>query len=338
VLDAVPPALRPFWRKPAPPDEVARDARDARRREVPQPTQSGPYFALDAGPVLVIGLDVGIRGSLDREQTAWFRATARSDPRPKLVVGGKTIWFEGRYEPPALEEGGTVDDLVRDPEHRVVAYLSGEVHNYQRYPVAAPGGRTIQYVVCGGGGAFTQGTHIVPPIDAPNPTSGLPRVREEDVEMYPRRGDSLSFFSELYAAKLTELSRHPLGRSLGQLLVRRGLPRPEELCIRPAAAERIVSEWTGIPPEREAVEPTKAERRAANVVRWLPSGHFSELYYPFWDWDRPPFFKSFVRVDATPEAITLRCFAATGCGEHEVDPPLEDEAMWTPSSGWAGRT
>jgi hypothetical protein len=334
VLGAVPAALRPFWHRPTPPDEVARDYRDARRREVPQPTQPGPYFALDAGPVLVLTLDVGIRGSVDREQAAWFRDTARSDPRPKVVVGGKTIWLEGRYDPPVLEGGGTVDDLVRAPEHGVVAYLSGEIHNYQRYPVAAPGGRTIQYVVCGGGGAFTQGTHIVGRIEAPNPTAGLPPVLERDVRMYPLRADSLSFFSELYAAKLGELARYPVARRLEDLLARRGMPYPEDLWIRPAAAERIVSEWTGIPSERESVEPTRAERRAAEIVRWLPSGHFAEIYYPFWDWDRPPFFKSFVRVDATEGEVTLRCYAATGCGEHEASPPLEDEVRWTLEAGW----
>jgi hypothetical protein len=334
VLGAVPPALRPLWRKPVPPDELARDARDERRRDVPGPIQPGPYFALDAGPVLIMGLDVGIRGSVDRDQEAWFRETAGSDPRPKLVVGGKTIWFEGRYEPPLLEGGGTVDDLVRDPAYGVVAYLSGEIHNYQRYPVAAPGGRAIQYIVCGGGGAFTQGTHTMSRIELPNPVAELPPVREEDVRLYPRRADSLSFFSELYCAKLRELGEHALGRRITGFLRSRGLPAPEDLWIRPAAAETIVARWTGVPPEREAAEPTKAERRAAEIVRWLPSGHFSEIYYPYWDWDRPPFFKSFLRVDATGEGITIRCFAATGCGEHEGDPPLEDEVRWSPDRGW----
>jgi hypothetical protein len=334
VLDAVPSALRPFWRRPTPPDEVARDARDARRREVPQPTQPGPYFALDAGPVLVLGLDVGIRGSVDRDQAQWFRETARGDPRPKIVVGGKTIWFEGRYEPPVLEDGGSADELIREPDHGVIAYLSGEIHNYQRYPVAVPGARKIQYIVCGGGGAFTQGTHTVARIETPNPTVGLPPILERDVRLYPLRADSLSFFSELYATKLGELARRPAVRRIDELFARRVLPAPEELWIRPAAAERIVSEWTGIPPERESVEPTRAERRAANVVRWLPNGHFSELYYPFWDWDRPPFFKSFLRVDATEAEVAIRCYAATGCGEHDDDPPLEDEVRWTRADGW----
>lgn len=329
VLDAVPPVLRPFWSRPTPPDEAARAARDERCRRVPQPAQPAPYFALDVGPILILGLDVGIRGSLDRDQERWLRETARADGRPKLVIAGKTIWFEGRHAPPVLESGGTLDDLVRDPAHNVVAFLSGEIHNYQRYPVAAPGGRTIQYVVCGGGGAFTQGTHMVRRIDVPNPTPGLPPVLERDVRLYPLRGDSLSFFSELYAMKLRGLGGGRLGR-----LARWRLPTPDELPIRPAAAETIVSEWTGVPPERMAVRPTKAERRAAEIVRWLPSGHFSEIYYPYWDWDRPPFFKSFLRVDATEHEIHLRCFAATGCGEHEADPPLVDEVVWTTEEGW----
>jgi hypothetical protein len=330
VLDAVPATLRPFWRRPTAPDEVTRDARDERRREVPQPTQPGPYFALDAGPVLVLGLDLGIRGSADRDQARWFRETARSDPRPKIVVVGKPIYFEGRYEPSGLEDGGTVDDLVRDPDHNVVVCVSGEVHNYQRYPVAVPGGRTIQYVVCGGGGAFTQGTHTVGRIEVPNPTPGLPPIREPEVRMYPRRSDSLSFFSQLYATKLRELSDRPLAKALASV----GVTTPDALWIRPAAAATIVSEWTGTPSAREPAEPTRAERRAASIVRWLPSGHFSEVYYPYWDWDEPPFFKSFLRIDATDEEIRLRCFAATGCGEHEADPPLEDEVHWTAETGW----
>jgi hypothetical protein len=39
----------------------------------------------------------------------------------------------------------------------------------------------------------------------------------------------------------------------------------------------------------------------------------------------PPFFKSFLRLDVTPEAVRVRCFAATGLREHELDPPVEDD-------------
>ena len=30
-------------------------------------------------------------------------------------------------------------------------------------------------------------------------------------------------------------------------------------------------------------------------------------------------------VDAAPDAVRIRCFAATGCASHEDDPPVDDE-------------
>ncbi|MZE71310.1 metallophosphoesterase, partial [Streptomyces sp. SID5789] len=39
----------------------------------------------------------------------------------------------------------------------------------------------------------------------------------------------------------------------------------------------------------------------------------------------PPFFKCFLRLDVSPEAVRLRCHAATGNRAQELDPPVEDE-------------
>ena len=39
------------------------------------------------------------------------------------------------------------------------------------------------------------------------------------------------------------------------------------------------------------------------------------------DWDTPPFFKSFLHLSVTPEALKIRCFAATGCLPQEIEPP-----------------
>ena len=36
-------------------------------------------------------------------------------------------------------------------------------------------------------------------------------------------------------------------------------------------------------------------------------------------------FKSFLRVDANEREVRIRCFGATGCGEQEQNPPVEDE-------------
>jgi hypothetical protein len=339
VPEAVPRALRPAWRGPAPIDEETRILRDERRAAGGLPLQPGPYYALEAGPLLLVGLDLGLCGRIDREQGEWLRAVSLGDPRPKLLVTSKPVYGDGHYTPCAMSDGGTVDDLVRDPAANYIAVVSGEIHNYQRYPVAVPGGRRVQYVVCGGGGAFTQGTHTIGRIDIPNPDPSLPPVREEDVRLYPLRGDSLTFFSELYARRLGER------RFSGRILRRLGLPGPHALHIRPERGEALMAELTGAPPRRDPVEGPPSgpgeeelrahERRAAQIIRWLPAGQLGELYYPYWDWDEPPFFKCFLRVDATREEVRFRLYAATGCAEHDDDPPLEDEFVWRVDGGWA---
>jgi hypothetical protein len=45
------------------------------------------------------------------------------------------------------------------------------------------------------------------------------------------------------------------------------------------------------------------------------------------DWNDPPMFKSFLRIDVSEQEIAIRCYAATGCRKHENDPPLEDGAV-----------
>jgi hypothetical protein len=347
VPAAVPRALRPIWRKPAAIEPETRECRALREADGAQAHQPGSYFAIETGPLLVVGIDLGLCGRLDREQGAWLASLSGTDPRPKLLVTSRPIYADGRYDPGAIEGGGTIDGIVRDPACNYVAVVSGEIHNYQRYPVAVEGGRTIQYVVCGAGGAFTQGTHTVGRIGIPNPNPALPPVAEEHVRLYPLRGDSLSFFSELYARRASEaVARGGFrGRLLARVLAGLGIPSPDALRVRPERSARLMAELHGhvqhrddpsdpSPGVEEAVRRV-VERRAAHVVRWLPDGHAGELYYPYWDWDEPPFFKCFLRVDATRDEIRIRCFAATGCAEHEHDPPLEDDVRWDPRGGWA---
>jgi hypothetical protein len=52
---------------------------------------------------------------------------------------------------------------------------------------------------------------------------------------------------------------------------------------------------------------------------------YTRLFSPGSATYAPPFFKSFLRLDVTPEAVRLRCFGATGRRAQEVDPPVEDE-------------
>ncbi|MFC7429987.1 hypothetical protein, partial [Nocardia tengchongensis] len=142
--------------------DEARLARARERRGKPgqRAVQPGPYWAIETPGLLVVGVDTGIRGDLDREQTDWLREVSR-DPRPKVLVTGKPIYTRNEYKPSKLAGGGTVDDIVTDPACNYVAAIGGDVHNYQRFPVRV-GDRTIQYIVAGGSGAFMHATHTIP--------------------------------------------------------------------------------------------------------------------------------------------------------------------------------
>ncbi|MEV3978775.1 metallophosphoesterase [Nonomuraea sp. NPDC049758] len=294
-----------LWRKPETIDEGRlAEARELRGRPAQQAAQPAPYWAIESDSLLVVGVDTGIKNVIDKAQTAWLRRVSL-DPRPKILVTGKPIYTGNVHKPSPLEEGGTIDDIVRDPAHRYVAAIGGDVHNYQRYPVKV-GDRVIQYIVTGGGGAFMHATHIIGRVDVAG-------VAEDDFKCYPLRGDSLSFYSQLYARRL----------------------RMKWLCLTPDEAVCIMSSQIGNRPARPvegAVTVTRRMRWAARLLgAWpwpfrLPVDKvFHRFLSELSDWDQPPFFKQFLHVSVTPDRLTLRCFAATGCLEQELRPPLEDE-------------
>jgi hypothetical protein len=137
---------------------------------------------------------------IDREQGEWLRKVSRETHKPKLLLTGKPIYVDGEYHPGAIEGGGTVDEIVREPKHRYVAAIGGDIHNYQRYRVKIRGHPApIYYIVSGGGGAYMSATHKIRKVS-------LPGIDEEDRDeegkssfvCYPRRGDSLSFYSKQY--------------------------------------------------------------------------------------------------------------------------------------------
>ncbi|MFF5263693.1 metallophosphoesterase [Actinomadura viridis] len=335
---AVVPRL--LWRRSGPVDEqeLAR-ARD-RYRGAPgqRAVQPGPYWVIDTPALRIVGIDTGITGGIDRDQGAWLREVS-AGPKPKLLITGKPLYVDDDVRPGKIEGGGTVDAIVKDPAHNYVAAIGGDIHNYQRYPVRA-GDRTIQYVVSGGGGAFMHATHTIP------------RTRvtdEEDFRCYPLRGDSLSRYSRLYGRVLrlprlfdltpeeaTAAVRHRLGIRPGRgyggdpspASAAKGLPGagPSSLVPSPRAGEpvpavpsrraRFVAALLGVP---------RGQRRRPGMarlpVRRMPQRFRSEMA----DWDRPPFFKSFLRLDVSEAELRIRCFAVTGCGDHERHPPCEDE-------------
>ncbi|MET7287175.1 metallophosphoesterase [Streptomyces sp. NPDC005573] len=302
-----------LWRRPRPVDEQRlAEARELRGAPGQQAEQPGPYWAIDAGPVRIVGIDTGLLGTIDAEQGAWLREVSRG-PKPKILITGSPLYVDGEHHPCAVEGGGTVDDVVRDPAHHYVAAIGGDIHNYQRYPVDVDG-RTIQYVVSGGGGAFMHATHTIPRVSVAN-------VTERDFRCYPLRGDSLAFYSRLY------------GRRLG---LRRFFTLTE------SEATAVVAERLGIEPGRAPGPDARVTRRTRIVAGLLGTGRrpdhrrrfrlpvrkmYTQLFSPGSATYSPPFFKSFLRLDVTPESVRLRCFAATGMRAQETDPPVEDEVV-----------
>lgn len=299
--------IRLLWREAPVPDQRRLARMRAFRGEPGQRSrQPGPYFALDAGPLLLVGIDTGITGHLDRAQGEWLQRVSRAHAKPKILLSGTPLYANAVHHPvPIRGMDRTVDDIVRDPDHNYVAAIGGNWHNYQRYPVQVDGGPTVQYIVSGGGGAFMHDTHRIPRVD-------LPGVSEGDFRCYPLRGDSLSILSRTYQRKL--------GWLIGNV------------SLTPEEAAAVLAEERGAPPVREGARETTANaatRRAYRKITRLPRrlpGPLQEYVRRFFDRDDPPLFKSFLRVDANADEIAIRCYAATGCREHEIDPPLEDVA------------
>ncbi|MFI9650387.1 metallophosphoesterase family protein [Streptomyces sp. NPDC052040] len=301
-----------LWHRPKAPDrQRLAEARELRSAPAQRAAQPGPYWAIDAGPLRIVGIDTGLLGTLDAEQGRWLREVSRG-PRAKILVTGSPLYVDGEHHPCPIEGGGTVDDVVRDPDHHYVAAIGGDIHNYQRYP-ADVDGRTIQYVVSGGGGAFMHATHTIPRVSVAN-------VTERDFRCYPLRGDSLAFYSGLYGRRLrlrrfftlTEAEAAAvMARRLGTGPVRTSGVSAARVTLRTRLVASLLG--AGGRPDRPA--------RFRLPVRTA----YTRLFSPGSATYSPPFFKNFLRLDVTPDSVRLRCFAATGNLRQEVDPPVEDE-------------
>ena len=98
-----------------------------------------------------------------------------------------------------------------------------------------------------------------------------------------------------------------------------------------------MAERLGIDPSCLSDRYEKPRRRKRMVAR-LPflrtprrsrGRRFLEPYfYPFFsevfDWDEPPFFKNFLRLETTEDRLLVTCYGVTGCAEHEASSPVED--------------
>jgi hypothetical protein len=306
------PLARLLWRRPGKPDETALAAAERLRSQPEQrAAQPGPYWAIDTPSLRIIGIDTGIQGELDQDQGAWLRRVS-SGPKPKLLVTGKPLYVDDAHHPGAIDGGGTVDDIVTDPACNYVAAIGGDIHNYQRYPMDI-GGRRIEYVVSGGGGAFMHATHTIPK------TTVLP---EDHFKCYPLRGDSLAFYSRVYARRLRARWLFELSPEQAAAVVahRLGITPQRGPAGRPSPRARLVAFLLGVPGKGPG-------RRSTRWLRLPVRKAYTRVFSSSSASNTPPFFKSFLRLDVSPTELRIRCYAATGCHEHEVDPPLEDEIL-----------
>lgn len=307
---------RRLWRMPEKMDPTVPARKEVwRPKESQKSEQCSPYFAIEAGPIVIVCIDTGMNGDIDCEQGEWLRKISKCG-KPKVLLTGKPIYVDGEYHPGPIEGGGTVDEVVRDPENNYVASIGGDVHNYQRYTVKMVDGRLLRYIVSGGGGAYMSATHKIPRVSLPGIEEIPPDNKNaEDKELknpfvcYPRRGDSLSFYSKLYDSWFS------WGRGRFEL-------SPDE-------AAAYMEGRLGITPARAGgAYVGKRARRVAERIFPLPGrgrGPLHHLFSEIFDWNDPPLFKNFLRLDVSQSELRLRCFAATGCLDHERDPPVEDD-------------
>lgn len=197
-----------------------RDERDERLLASPRTrypvAQPAPYFAIEAGGVLVIGVDNGFGAGweIDANQSDWLRGIVDKHPdMPKVLLLGKPLATGGvrKRIPLTPPQGGSPDDHTLDrlatPDNGFVAVIGGDVHNYQRYsPPAEP-----HLIVAGGSGAYMGGTignaerarRQSPPLVGPEPV------------LYPTEAQSRWYLGTQFAERIRLA---PMGVAISALL------------------------------------------------------------------------------------------------------------------------
>ena len=178
--------------------------------------QPGPYYAVQTKHLLLVAIDTGIDGHLDREQWDWLTEVSRR-PGPKVLVTGKPLLVNAKLQPcwvgpkPKDGVGDSVWELVNRPEHEYLATVGGDVHNFQKYVPDAPSGPQL-HLVSGGGGAFMHATHPYANADFDsrarnNPTSSFYAVPQES---FPTRNQSVRHFAGLLVPGVVRIMGHLL--------------------------------------------------------------------------------------------------------------------------------
>ncbi|MGH2905401.1 MAG: metallophosphoesterase family protein [Solirubrobacterales bacterium] len=305
---------RLLWRRPRAlaPDTLAEAKALRGPAQANGPAQPNMYFCIDTPQLRVIGIDTGILGRLDGDQGDWLRRVAAGD-KPKLLVSGKPIYSGPQMSPRRIlpksddDPGGLLWSVLRDPANNFVAMISGDVHHYERHPVKLSDGRTLQCVISGGGGAFMTSTHQIPRVE-------LPDVSEQDWVVFPTRGDSLRGYSVSLLRKFRRVGVKP-----------RGIPADEATAIVAARHGLDLEAELARGEGAQAARVSLRSRLLAGLIfprlKWFEPSRISEAL----DWDEPPFFKNFLRLDVAHGLLTISAFGVTGCRRDEDDPVVIDK-------------
>ena len=68
-----------------------------------------------------------------------------------------------------------------------------------------------------------------------------------------------------------------------------------------------------------------SSRAKAAVLRHVGGRPVQRYLSEIFDWNEPPMFKHFLLIEAGERSVRIQCLAATGCPEHEREPPVEDD-------------
>jgi hypothetical protein len=182
----------------------------------------------DRPRILLTGKPIYVNGTYKPTTITWRpQEEPQPEPEPEGLRKRLVSWRLSAAEPKPTDTDQpfhfkTVDDVVCDPAHDYIAAIGGDVHNYQRYPVRlVDDGREIQYIVSGGGGAFMSPTHLIEAIDESelvrvppreDPCSAAAKARakrvpmtEDDLRLFPLRGDSLARYTKGSGRQLRKL-------------------------------------------------------------------------------------------------------------------------------------
>lgn len=314
-----------FWRRPRALDPATMVAARRLRGSAQGrgPAQPNMYFCIDTPQLRVITVDTGILGRLDHAQGEWLRRVSAGD-KPKLLVSGKPVYAGDKMSPRRIlgidggdEDSGLLWSVVRDPANNYVAMIAGDVHHYERHSVRVADGRRIECVISGGGGAFMTSTHQIGRVERPD-------VNEDTWTVFPTRGDSLRAYSIILLRKMRRLTPWRAGEPV------RGIPADEAAAIVAARhgldlAEELARGQGGGDPE--SINVARRSRFLATMIFPLRGWFTAEKVSEALDWDKPPLFKSFMRVDVADGQVTLTSFGVTGLERDVASPAVIDRVL-----------